>query len=97
MGLPGGRGQPVRLATALQRWGRRAVSGLFEREVENGSDAPTRSFADRTPTQSCRSKREKGASTVCPFLLVQRREGFVLGGCVPSELFRIDCSRTSLS
>ena len=52
-------------------------SGLFERAVENGSVAPTRSFADRTPTQSCRSRREKRrASTVC-CLLVQRREGFV--------------------
>ena len=38
-------------------------SGLFERAVENSSVAPIRSFADRKPTQSCRSKREKAKTS----------------------------------
>ena len=50
-------------------------NGSFERAVENGSVAPTRSFADRTPPQSCRSRREK-ASLDCLLPVRTEERGF---------------------
>ena len=52
-------------------------NGSFERAVENGSVAPTRSFADRTPPQSCRSRREK-ASLDCLLPVRTEERGFCL-------------------
>ena len=50
-------------------------NGSFERAVENGSVAPTRPFADRTPPQSCRSRREK-ASLDCLLPVRTEERGF---------------------
>ena len=55
-------------------------NGSFERAVENGSVAPTRSFADRTPPQSCRSRREK-ASLDCLLPVRTEERGFCHSIC----------------